>query len=160
MNFIKTFIICLFSIFFLTKCTQQKIEITTEYIINGNWNEQARAIQICKMKLKKDSTIDHTTTYQGEILDKLIEDSSFIYHANIRLKGLEVSYSRKRVYFNRDNGFEWGDGTLEGRRKVLGKLEQKNWYRFSYLVTYRDYLYIYIDSVGKLYRFDVNLSNY
>lgn len=147
-------------IFIISGCSTEKIEITADYIINPNWDEQANAIKINKVKLKKDSTINpFSELIQEEILNKLEEDSTYIYYANAKIKQGE-SYKNKKIYFGKDNGFTWLNDNTEIRTRVLGNLQPKTWYKFSHLLTYPYYIYVYIDSINKAHRFDVNLANY
>jgi hypothetical protein len=152
----------------ITACSNKKIEITSEYIINENWsreNEQAWAnsITITRMKLKPDSVFNPLTDLTHyEVLNKLEEDKMFIYYTNVRL-GEGESYNNKKIYFNRDNGFYWGKGGEDGKVKVktIGTLQKDNWYRFSYLGSLAPrFIYIYIDSTNHAHRFDVSQSNY
>lgn len=144
---------------FLTGCINKKIEITREYIVNENWNESANAIKINKMRLKNDSTLDIANLNQVDVVNRLEEDSSFIYVANVKIKSGE-KYSGKRIYFGKDNGFYWWTDGGNNKTKILGDLEKGQWYKFSRLVTYPYYVYIYIDDLNNVHRQDVNLSNY
>jgi len=150
-------------IFMFTGCSDKKIEITSEYIINENWDKKgeqvgSNSIKINRMKLKKDSMINpFSDLSQEDILNKLEEDSSFIYVANIKIRQ-EESYKGKKIYFNRDNGFYWWTNQGNSKTKILGRLEVGNWYVFSRLNPY--YEYVYVDSVNKVHRFNVNLANY
>lgn len=145
-------------------CSNKKIEITPEYIINEKWDEHANAIEISKQKVKKDSVINpFSTLYNGDLASKLEDDSSFIFFANVKYNG--EKYSTRKIYFNKDNGFFWREGYLVGKEtkstvNVIGALKKNNWYKFSYLVTHPYYVYVYIDNTNKVHRFDVNLSNY
>lgn len=151
---------CFFLVLMLVGCSDEKIDITYDYIINPNWDEQANSIKINKMKVKNDSTINpFSDLTQEEILNKLEEDSLFRWFANAKLKQGDT-YENKKVYFNRDNGFTWLDDISGTRTRVFGNLEKANWYKFSHLVTYPYYIYIYVDSINNLHRFDVNLGNY
>jgi hypothetical protein len=144
----------------LTGCSDYKIVITSEYIINPNWDEQANSIKINKMKIKKDSTINpFSDLSQEEILNKLEEDSLFRWFANAKIKQGN-SYKTTKIYFNRDNGFTWLDDISGKRANVFGDLEKGNWYKFSHLVTYPYYVYVFVDSIKNIHRFDVNLANY
>lgn len=150
-------------IFMFTGCSDKKIEITSEYIINENWDKKgeqvgSNSIKINRMKLKKDSMINpFSDLSQEDILNKLEEDSSFIYVANIKIRQ-EESYKGKKIYFNRDNEFYWWTNQGNSKTKILGRLEAGNWYVFSRLNPY--YEYVYVDSVNKVHRFNVNLANY
>lgn len=157
-------------IFIFASCSNKKVEITQEYIINENWNKKneqasANSITIYKMKVKKDSTINpFSSLTQTEILNKLEEDSTFMHNANIKIKEGE-NYNDRKIYFNKDNGFYWGSKSRyddSGNTKTIGNLQAGNWYRFSdlALITHPYYIYVYIDSTSKVHRYDVNLSNY
>lgn len=160
-------IICAFT---FIGCLNKKIEITSAYIINENWskkNEQelANSITINKMNIKKDSAINpFLKLSQSEILNKLEEDSSFMYYANVKIEQGE-SYKNREIYFNKYNGFYWGSKSRFNTTdtvKTIGNLQQDNWYKFSDLglISHPYYIYIYIDTANKVHRFDVNLANY
>jgi hypothetical protein len=149
-------------------CSDEKIEITNEYIINENWSKKneeawANSITINKMKVRKDSTINaFSDLSQAEILDKLEEDSSFMYYANVKIQQGE-SYKNKKIFFNRYNGFYWGSKRFnnDDTTKTIGNLRQDSWYKFSDLgLISHSYIYVYIDSANKSHRFVVNLANY
>jgi len=102
-----------FILLLLIGCTDKKIEITSVYIINENWDEQARAIKINKMKLKTDSVIDFAHLNQVDIVSKLREDSSFLFYANVKIEQGD-SYENKKIYFNQENKqFTGGDFCLQ-----------------------------------------------
>lgn len=155
----------IFLVLIFGSCSNKKIEITSEYIINENWSKKndeggGNSMRIDKMKIKKDSTIDFFSEEgQVEILNKLEEDSSFRWFTNIKMPEAKT-YKNKKIYFNKDNGFTWLDDVSQKRTTVFGNLEKNQWYRFSHLVTYPYYIYLYIDSTNKIHRFDVNLANY
>ena len=155
----KKILYCFWVFVLLISCTDKKIEITSEYIINENWDEQANAIKINKMRLKRDSVIDLAHLNQVDIVNRLREDSSFLYYANVKIKQGDT-YKNKKIYFNQDNGFTWLDDVSGIRTRNLGNLQKGNWYKFSHLVTYPYYIYVYIDSINNVHRFDVNLANY
>jgi hypothetical protein len=147
-------------ILILVSCAEKKIEITPEYIINENWdNRGANSLEIKKMKVKIDSTINPLSDLgQAELLAKLEADSSFYYVANIKIDSGE-SYRNKKIYFNRDNGFYWWTDHGNLKTKILGKLEKGTWYQISRL-SYNYYI-IYIDSVDNVHHFVVNsATNY
>jgi hypothetical protein len=145
-------------------CSDKKIEITPEYIINENWSKKndeggGNSIKIDKMRVKKDSIINPFSDLDNaDILNKLEEDSLFRWFANVKIEG--KSYKDKKIYFNQDNGFTWLDDVERRRTKIFGNLEKDNWYKFSHLISYPYYVYIYVDSSNKVHRFDVNLANY
>jgi hypothetical protein len=162
MRFTITSIAYLFVVFSFTACfgsLNKRIEITSEYIINENWDEQANAIQIKKMRVKDGRTLDLNLLSQENVLERLEEDSSFTYVANVRI-GKGESYKDQRVYFNKDNGFYWWTDNGEAKTKTIGNLQKGCWYKFSHLVTYPYYVYVFADSANKIFRQDVNLANY
>lgn len=143
----------------LASCYDKEIDITSDYIINANWNNQANAIKINKLRLKKDSLIDpYSALNQVELLEKLEDDTSFLFVANVNYNGMK--YSDRKVYFSKNNGFFWWSNKGEVKTETIGNLQRNNWYKFSNLVTYPYYVYIYVDSLNKAHRFDVNLANY
>ena len=165
-------VICLAIVFatVVSSCSDKKLEITSDYIINENWNknnEQASAnsITVEKMVVREDSTINpFSDLSQSELLDKLEEDSSFMHFANVKIAQGEA-YKNKKIFFNRDNGFYWGSGSRHSsndQSKTIGVLQPGCWYRFSDLglLAHPYYVYIYIDSAKNAHRFEVNLSNY
>lgn len=156
----RLYITMLAFICILTSCLHEHIEITSEYIINGNWDEYANAIEITRMKVKEGSFINPLSKItQDEILSKLEDDSSFIFFANVKYNG--EAYATRKVYFNKNNDFLWLLDNGRGvKTQAIGNLQPGNWYEFSNLVTYPYYIYVYIDSTNKVHRFDVNLANY
>ena len=154
--------IFLFALCF-TSCYNKKIEITTEYIINENWGKQmSRPIMVEKMRVKRDSIINpFLDLSQGEILSKLEEDSSFRWFANVNIgKNTEEIYRTKKIYFAKDNGFTWRDDVASRYTTIFGNLEIKTWYKFSGLVGYPYFVYVYVDSTNQVHRFDANMANY
>ncbi len=166
----RLILLSLLCIVVFVSCSRKKLEITNEYIINENWskeneNASANSITINKMKVKKDSSINpFSELSQAEILNKLEEDTLFMHYANIKIKPGEY-YKNKRIYFNRDNEFYWGSKSRHNSKdktKTIGLLKPENWYRFSDLglLAHPNHIYIYIDSMKRAHRFDVNLLNY
>lgn len=150
---------------FFSGCSLKKeTEITSEYIINQNWSKNrgragGNSIQIVKLKVKKDSLISPFKNLdQAELLTKLEHDSTFIYSANIKI-GAEESYSEKKIYFDKDNGFYWWTNFGNSKTKTIGRLKPNSWYEFTRLKPYPYYI-IYIDSAYGVHRFSLNQSNY
>jgi hypothetical protein len=145
-------------------CSDKKIEITADYIINENWNKKndvtgGNSIKINRMNVKKDSIINpFSDLNNAEILNKLEEDSLCRWYANVKIEG--EGYKNRKIYFNKDNGFTWLDDVRKKRTMIFGNLEKGNWYKFSNLVTYPYFVYVFIDSANKVHRFDLNLANY
>jgi len=111
------------------------------------------------MKLKVDSNFKLSSNPENlEFIEYLKEDSLIQWFANVKIK--EDSYRGKKIYFNRDNGFTWLNDFENKRSSIIGALDRKSWYKFSNLVSYPFYIYIYVDSANIIHRFDVNSSNY
>src|ERR1043165_7759048 len=130
---------CTLFLVFLTSCINKEVHITSEYIINPNWNEQANYIQITRMNLKKDSIIDLNNLNQVDVVKRLEPDSSFIYRANVTIDRGE-SYKDKKILFTKNNNFYWRGKTFNDTTKIIGKLQSGYWYKFSYLVTHAYYV--------------------
>lgn len=161
-------VVCCLSFCVFTGCSHKKIEITSDYIINENWNRQnekalANSITINKMKVKLDSIINPITELDQSELNKLEDDSSFIHYANIKIKE-DDSYPNKKIYFNRDNGFSWlteSSNNTSIRSNTIGTLQKNNWYKFANLGTLSiRHIYVYVDSTNRIHRFDLYHSNY
>src|SRR5688500_11301185 len=88
------------------------------------------------MRVKQDSSIyPFKGLSQSEVLSKLEDDSTFMFYTNVRLKERE-SYNKKKLYFDRDNGFNWGkeNRSHEAEKvKTIGNLQKGIWYKFSNL---------------------------
>ncbi len=162
-------------IFIITQgCSNQpKIVITQEYIVNKYWNEYNGNILIERLKLKKDSVLDIfqpsfnlNEPNHWNIVRKLEIDSAFRYAYNT---GLKYDYLKsphflldKKLYFNKNNGNYWCFNEFGNEyKKRIGSLENSTWYRFSNLrERTKFYLYVYVDSTGKVTKFIHDLSNY
>ncbi len=58
------------------------------------------------MKLKDSSkTIELKDPTEFELYHGLVEDTSFSYIGFVEYNG--VDYAKRKVYFNKDNGFSW-----------------------------------------------------
>ena len=108
------------------------------------------------MKPKANKTINLNDLNQGDVVDNLEFDSSFLYFANVNSTSALTS---KKIYFNKDNGFVWGDNLGERVTNVLGNLKRNCWYRIS-LDTYQNKIYIFLDSLNCVHRQDVVPTNY
>lgn len=141
----------------------EKVEITSEYVINENWNKRGEetggnSIEVIRMIVKEDSTINpFSDLNQSEILRKLVNDTSFQYVANVKIPATE-NYKNKKIFFNKDNGFDWWTEQGERSTRILGELQAGNWYQISRL-SHLDYI-VYIDSASIAHRFDINLANW
>ena len=164
-------IFSLFILFFgLTGCFQKpsEIEVTTEYIRNEYWNKTSMiSFEIEKMKVKQDSILNifqhgfKGVSNNWNIVEKLETDSSFIYHYISNSTSIGDT-----VYFDKSKGGDWStdfrmkDVSLGTTFKTIGNLQRDSWYKFSGLRSGQFYVLIYIDSIGKTYRFDQNLNNF
>lgn len=166
----KIIIFTILLIVIFAGCSDKKVEITTEYIINGNWNKKKEKdwqnkIEIYKLKVRKDSTINpFLELNQVELLSKLEIDSTFFRYAAVRIEQGK-DYSNHPIYFNKYNGFYWNTNEWPNNKdsvETIGDLQKNSWYRFSELglLAHPYFVYVYVDSVNKIHQFDVNLSNY
>ena len=124
------------------------------------------------MKIKKDSVLDifaldfeKEVSNHWNVTNKLEVDSSFMYNYTGLGGKSDLKKLEGKIYFNKTNGFYWNFGyTHFGHKKtnknVIGSLENDTWYKFSDLRTIAYYVYVYVDSTGKVHRFNVNMSNY
>ncbi|WP_350288846.1 hypothetical protein [uncultured Croceitalea sp.] len=161
-----TRLILLLAVLFFQSCSNDiEIVITREYIDNGYWDEYNNAIHVEKMKVKNGGVLDVLSIeFDKEIRsnwdlnDKLEVDSTFYFGYN----GLNVKKDKKKlknkIFFNRDNGFEWYSNKVS--KSKIGLLQNNTWYKFSRLRPIAYYVYIYIDDTGEAHRYNVNMSNY
>lgn len=146
-----------------TGCWDEKnITITKDYVINPNWDEVDNSFAVHRMKLKDSSkTIDINNPTNMELYHSLIEDTSFSYTANVEYNG--VDYAKRKVYFNKNNGFLWwGDPHKSSTKKeTLGQLQQETWYLLAGLSQFKTLYYIYLDSSDSLHVHKVSgMTNY
>lgn len=145
---------------------EAEVTITKDYVINPNWKKEfddGNSLAVYKMRLKDSSkTIDLTNLTEPELYHGLIKDTSLIYDANVKFNGTD--YSKRKVYFNRDNGFLWCDLNnmhSDCERRVLGELEQDTWYLLAGLSQFRTLYYIYLDTSDSLHVYKVStMTNY
>lgn len=89
-------------------CKEAKVTITKDYVINPNWDEVDNSFQVIRMNFKSvNDSINMQKASPPELLKKLMEDTSFSYTANVKYNG--EKYSKRKVYFSKDNGFVWWD---------------------------------------------------
>ena len=151
-------------LFALISCSSEpRIVITKKSISNEYWDSYNNAIHVDRMKIKKDSTIDVSTsdfdTNTGwSLFNKLEMDSTFYFGYN----GLNIKKDKPlltgKVFFDRDNGFEWYTG--KGNIKIVGVLENETWYLISGLRTEPYELIIYVDENEQVHRFNKLASNF
>ncbi|MGI9527357.1 MAG: hypothetical protein ACR2MS_09645 [Weeksellaceae bacterium] len=116
------------------------------------------------MKLKDSTqTIDLTDPSEAELFNGLVEDSSFLYHTRIRYNGED--FTKRKVYFNKYNGFRWCDSNnmhSDCEKRTLEQLRQETWYVFYGLSSiHTTAYYAYFDSSDSLYLFRVGMmTNY
>jgi hypothetical protein len=163
------------TILLFQSCSPQepKIVITKDYIINKHWDDKRNnAILIERMKVKNGGILDaNSPDFDKEIRsnwdlnNKLEVDDTFRYsYAGLDIKGDRIKLKGK-VFFNKDNGFYWNFGSTyydhkKTEKNTIGRLENNTWYKFSDLKTIAYYVYIYVDNLGELHRYNVNMSNY
>lgn len=149
---------CAGSIFllFILSCSSKNVTITKDYVINANWSETNNDFAIYKMKLRDSSkNIDLKGATEPELYYGLVKDKSFSYTGFVEYNGEE--YSKRKVYFNRDNGFLWwknfpkSDSTI----RILGRLQQNTWYLLAGLSPFRALYYVYLDNSDSLHVFKV-----
>lgn len=143
-------------------CKENKVTITKDYVINPNWSEADNSFAVHRMKLK-DSTkiIDLKDPSEPELYHGLIEDTSFSYTTNVKYNGED--YAKRKVYFNRDNGFQWLENFPKSgsTKKIFGELQQGTWYLLAGLSQFKTLYYVYLDSSDSLHVFKVStMTNY
>lgn len=135
---------------------EEKVTITKDFVINPNWVGKDDGITVTKMKLKDSSDIINLKNVSpSDLLQKLVKDTSFDYFANVKYNGVE--FSKRKVYFNRDNGFIWL-GDEYGRKptkRILGQLKPKTWYLLGDLSNIKTLYYVYADSFDSFHSFRV-----
>ena len=148
----------------LISCSSEpKIVITKKFISNKYWDNYNNAIQVNRMRVKKDSTLnvsasDFDTNTGWSLFHKLEMDStSFFGYNGLNFKKDKPLLTGK-VFFDRDNGFEWY--TAKGNKKTVGELENETWYLISGLKTEPYEIIIYVDKNEQLHRFNKLASNF
>lgn len=121
------------------------------------------------MRVKQDSLLDifqpgfnPNIPNHWNVTEKLETDSSFVYSytaENVH------SLIGDTIYFGKPNEGNWYNRNLRitglGKKvETVGNLKNSTWYKFSNLWDRRFYVYVYVDSTGKVYRFDQDLSDY
>lgn len=141
---------------------EPSITITKDYIVNNYWDQYNHILLIEKMKIKENKRLDvfdpnfkRNTPNHWNIANKLEVDSTFIYRNS-------TSGKTTKIYFNKKNENDWSFGhfTIEKEVSEIGSLKNDTWYKFSNLRTLAYYVYIYVDPLGEVHRFNVNLSNF
>ena len=159
----KTFITGLFIILLASACASwegKEVIITKDYVINPNWDKMDNSFTVYRMKLKDSiKAIDLKEPTEFELYHGLIEDTVFSYTANIEYNG--VDYAKRKVYFNKDNGFIWRrppniDPSRDTMVKTIGKLQPKTWYLLTGLSKVRTLYYVYLDSFDSLHVYKVS----
>ncbi len=165
----KVYLIILLILISACNLQEQVPVITKDYVINPNWDATDNSFTIVKMKFKdgKDNINPNNAT-QYELTNNLIIDSSCSYTTNVKYNG--ESYSKRKVYFNKDNGFIWLNKKYDGsiwwinengsNKKVLGELERNTWYLLAGLSNIRTLYYVNITTNDKVHYFAVNVSNF
>lgn len=163
----KVFIAVLLFLYFTSSCTyfkENKVVITKEYIINPNWDEVQNYFFLYRMKLKDSTkTIDLRDPSEAELYHGLVKDPDFSFYAKVEYNG--ENYTKRKVYFNKDNGFLWCRSNQMHspcNQKILGELQPGTWYLLTGLSKISTTMhYIYIDNLDSLHVFKVStMTNY
>jgi len=146
-------------------CKESKVTITKDYVINPNWIKGDNSFGISRMLLKDSSkTIDPKDPSEPELYHGLIEDTSFSFVTNVKYNG--ENFAKRKVYFNRDNGFSWSKSPNIDhdwkKYKTVGELQQNTWYLLSGLSQIHTTMYyVYLDTSDSLHVFKVStMTNY
>ena len=148
----------------LVSC-HNNIEVTKEYISNENWNSDPKKgrneLKIEKLKMINDSVYYYLDKYHNAqiMYDYFEVDSSFCYQNHFGVKNI------KKLYFEKEISSKWIDCTQDTKGIIsiakIGSLENNTWYKFSNLkMNVAFYLYVHVDSLGKVNTYVVNLANY
>ena len=145
-----------------TGCWNEKaVTITKDYVINPNWDEVDNSFEVYRMKLKDSSkTINLKAPADMELYHGLIQDTSF-YIGFVEYNGED--YAKRKVYFNRDNGFLWWKNFPKSNstKKILGELQQDTWYLLAGLSQFKTLYYVYLDASDSLHVYKVSgMTNY
>lgn len=162
----KMFIISLLSSLLIFSCSdwkEKEVTITKDYVINPNWDEVDNSFVVYRMKLKDSiKTIDLKDPADAELYHGLIEDTNSSFIANVEYNGED--YAKRKVYFNRYNGFSWGklnDIHSNYEQETIGDLQQETWYLLAGLSQFKTLYYIYLDTSDSLHVFKVShMTNY
>lgn len=151
----------IFLLLFTTCCWKEKaVTITKDYVINPNWDEADNSFKVCRMKLNDNSkTFNLKAPSDMDLYYGLIEDTSFSYTTNVKYNGED--YAKRKVYFNKDNGFVWRkppdiDPQRNSEYKTIGEIQQETWYLLAGLSQFRTLYYVYLDTSDSLHVFKVS----
>ena len=139
-------------------CQEKKVTISKTYVINPYWNKYDDAFEVYRMKLNDNTeSINLKNVSPSELLQKLVDDTSFAYRTNIKFNGED--YSKRKIYFNRDNGFLWRlASNPNSTKKNLGELQHNTWYYLGGLGEEKTLYYIYLDNLDSLHSFKIPAS--
>jgi hypothetical protein len=164
-NRIFLFLLSTISYFLVFGCfgfKEAEVTITKDYVINPNWGEVSNSFRVIKMKYKNvNDIINLQNASPPDMLNKLIEDTSFSFVTNVKFNG--EKFLNRKVYFNKYNGFTWGkfnDIHSNYRQRTIGDLQKETWYLLSGLSNVKTLYYVYIDSLENLHTFRVPASYY
>lgn len=154
------FVSSIFLILLTLGCKQEKVTITEDYVINPNWSKGDNFFGVNRMLLKDSSkTINLKNPSEPELFYRLIEDTSFSFVTNVKYNG--ENFAKRKVYFNRDNGFSWSKPpNLDNdwkKYKNIGKLQHNTWYLLSGISQIHTTMYyVYLDTSDSLHVFKVS----
>lgn len=150
-------------IFSCSDWKEKEVTITKDYVINPNWDEVDNSFVVYRMKLKDSiKTIDLKNPADTELYHGLIEDTSFAFVTNVKYNGED--YAKRKVYFNKYNGFSWGklnDRHSDYEQETIGELQQETWYLLAGLSQFKTLYYVYLDTSDSLHVYKVSgMTNY
>lgn len=159
-------LLCLAFVF--SSCVSS-VTVTDSYIINKNWNAYNYELTVARMQVIKGiSSIDPDTAVVYDLLTQLEVDSSYYYCFFSGMRPPKEMVKKKKLYFTHSypgNFWQFGCPYFESKMRdqdkaVLGKLQRNVWYRFSSIVTYRYYVFVYFDSKGRVHQYAINQTNF
>jgi len=149
----------------ITSCSfnEKEVTITKDYVINPNWSKLSNSFTITKMRFKDSIYIGVNEMTPYDVIRTLRRDSSFMFMTNVKYSGIE--YNKRKVYFNKSNGFVWRkfpsiDPSFSFGVDSLGELKSETWYRLGGLSTIKTLYFIYIDANDSLHVIKVPAALY
>jgi hypothetical protein len=158
-------------ILILSGCAEKReIKITNEYVISDYWPLGiSSSFTVERQKIKKDSTlniflptlkVDEANAWR--IINNLERDTTFVFDYS---DGVSSKIPDDTVYFYKKNIGRWYKmnkpfGSHLGEFENIGRLEKNTWYKFTDLRESYYHIYIFIDSIGQVRRFNENLANF
>lgn len=145
---------------FTVSCTSWKeheVTITKDYVINPNWSETDNSFEISRMVLKDSfKNLELQNPVKTQLYHRLKKDTSFTFIGFVEYNGED--YAKRKVYFNRDNGFLWWKDlhNPSSTKTVLGELQKENWYLFGGLSNCGTLYFVHIDASDSIQVVKIN----